>query len=642
MTLRSIFEQMKGTWGRLASGEDSVIHFIRLTLLRQYGFPDLFLRLPQTIGRLYLSLIRRYPFQVYAFTSFDLWLRSYYSKLVRNFREAGRWGYVWDESLGFPMGPRFGSNWATYAVYGALSPQKFSLVSFLLFLLATLILGVNSSNALWQTFILVSMLLTSPVLIFSLVAYTVKPEVIWWWAAIPTFFFAVQNQWTPVWVILGMLLLANTSVAVLMGLIIGGFWVSSLLMGRTGFSPALIWLVPGILVRAWRFLSAYLDGNLGATVQEQGKMSRAVQSRGVDLGRLLYQCADLTWNIFLPCIIAAWPGWISGLILGAFLAGLWFVSLNWFKLADTVTLNIVVACAVVAMALVSGGWINLLGVFLVVMKKPFMYLVQIQGERKIRTRAMDQAESSRKIVQYYASLAAEYPWFSPMPFPAPLPLMNMLGKIPDGTRVLLEGDGNPREQGKFIRFHDWTYGVFPDRRVEFVNHTFLNRMLEPALAEKYLNQLSVPRLTAEGIDDVCFKLGVRYFIACSDVTSRALQQIGYRAEQTLDIPEISEMAALLMIPDVSLTLLVSPKHASIISPDVNIQHKRNSLSWEAEAGVTYIVRYRYYPQFTAFQEKTRLPVEPYHPFDDIPLRFMTVQAHQTGTLELVYGKPSVQ
>jgi hypothetical protein len=455
-------------------------------------------------------------------------------------------------------------------------------------------------------------------------------------------FFAVQDQWTLVWVILGMLLLVNTSVAVLMGLIIGGLWLISLLLGKTGLTMALLWLVPGILVRAWRFLGAYRDGNLGATVQEQGKMSRARQSSGVDLGKLLYQCGDLAWNIFLPCIIAAWPEWTNGLILAAFLAGLWFASLNWFKLADTVTLNILVACAVVALALVSGVWINLLGVFLVVMKKPFMYFSPIKGEWKIRIQEMDPAGSSRTKARYYARCAREYPWFSPMPFPAPLPLMNMLDKIPDGSRVLLEGDGNPREQGKFIRFHDWTYEVFPHRRVEFVNHTFLNRMLEPALAEKYLNQLSVPRLTAEGIDDVCFKLGVRYFIACSDVTSRALQQIGYRAEQTLDIAEISEMAALLMIPDVSLTLLVSPRHASIISPDVNIQHKRNSLSWEAEAGVTYIVRYRYYPQFTAFQKKTRLPVEPYHPFDDIPIRFMTVQAHQTGTLELVYGKPSVQ
>lgn len=637
MTIQSLFTKLKKDSGRLAwSGPNSIAQFVRLQLLKTFGFPDLFLRLPQTIGRLFLMLCGTYPFRVYAFTSFDLWLRSYYSKLVRNFREAGRWGYVWDESLGFPMGPRFGSNRVTYAVYGALSPRQFSLASCLLFFLAALFLGVHSSNPWWHTFILILMLIASPALIFSLVAYTVKPEVIWWWMALPMIFFAFQNQWASVWIFLSILLLVNTSVAVLMGAVCGGLWLTFLVRGQTSIDPAMLWLLPGVLVRGWRFLSAYIDGNLGATVSEQSRMTVPRKSRVFDLRIWMHQFADLSWNILIPCMVSSWPQWSNGLILGLLLAGLWFVSRTWFKVADTVTLNLMVACAVIAMASVSEHWINLIGVFLVLMKKPFMYLHQIRNE------AVEPAHSMQAEAERLAGMAGKYPWFSPFPFPAPEALMRLLGRIPSGSRLVLEGDGNPREQGRFIRFHDWTYEIFPDRQIEFINHTFLNRMLEPDLAERYLNNLTPGILPAEEIERICFNLGVSHLLAFSEESINALQRVGYQSIASIRSEEFSELADLLMIPGTSLTLLSGPRPASIISPKVTVRYGRNRISWDAEAGETYFVRYRYYPQFKAFQGNKQLPVSPYHPFDDLPLTFMSVQADQTGLLELAYGRLSVQ
>ncbi len=103
-------------------------HFIQYFLMKYFGFPDLFFRWPIFVYGTLALLLRKYPFSVYTFSAFDLRLRSYYSKIARNFHELGRNGYAWDESLGFSMRPRFGSNLITYYVYRLAPARVFSLL----------------------------------------------------------------------------------------------------------------------------------------------------------------------------------------------------------------------------------------------------------------------------------------------------------------------------------------------------------------------------------------------------------------------------------------------------------------------------------------------------------------------------------
>jgi hypothetical protein len=252
------------------------------------------------------------------------------------------------------------------------------------------------------------------------------------------------------------------------------------------------------------------------------------------------------------------------------------------------------------------------------------------------------ADTFKAESRHLAAKAKEYPWFFPIPFPAPASLMDFLGKIPNNSRVVLEGDGNPREQGRYIRFHDWTNEIFPDRQIEFINHTFLNRMLEPDLAARYLNILSARAMPPGEIDRVCSNLGVSHFLAFSGETIEGLSKAGYRVVSSIRYEDFLELADLLLLPRDSLSLLARLEPVSIISPDVTTRRAGNRLCWEAEAGETYFVRYRYYPQFKALQGNKQIPVSPYHPFDDLPLKFMSVQAYQTGMLELAYDRPSVQ
>jgi len=622
----------------LGKKPSNVFVLIRYLFLKYFGFPDLLLRLPQVIQHLCKSLLGPSSFQVFSFSSFEMYLRSYYSKLARNFRKFGRWGYVWDESLGFPMGPRFGSNWATYFIYGRLSSRLFSILSFLLFLVSVMSIGILSGE-IFLSVVLCLLLLGSPAVIFSLVARRVKPEVIWWSLAIPLMVFALSNQWMYVWLIIGFLLLVNTSVSIILGAISTALFAWALLTGYTAWTSGILWLVPGALLRALRFLYAYWDGNLGATVKEQARVSIGRKSRGKILREFLLRLVEYTVRIMIPFMIAAWGQWEIGLVMSVVVIGVYLVNEYGFKVADGVSLEIITVCAVTSLILLSGSWLGLGGVLLVIFDHPFESAWQIAGRKQWETLQEDLKRLSPGISarnEYYAKLAQDYPWFSTLPFPDAQKLKDLFDAIPDYSRILLESDGDPREETKYIRFHDWAYHIFADRHIEFINQTFLNRMLEPALAGRYLNCLTLPKLSAEAIAMVCERLGARYFIAFSEETASALQSQGYCRVVEIGPKDYEAVSDMLYMPETPLILLEGPATTSIISPLVTWTQDSNRISWHAEAGKTHIVRYRYYPRFAAKQGDVHLKVVPFCPFEDLPLRFMSIQARYDGMLELKY------
>ena len=612
---------------------------IRAVLLKRYGFPDLWLRWPQAIWHLCSALMRPSPFPVFAFSSVEIWLRSYYSKLSWNFQTFGRWGYVWDESLGFPMGPRFGSNWATYFIYGRLSTRQFSLLSVSLFLTSIMSVGVFSGHLMFAG-VLCLLLLGSPAIIFSLATRLVKPEVIWWPFSIPLIVLALNNEWQYVWLILGFLLLVNTSASIILGAMSAMFFMWALLNGYTDWSSGLLWLALGATLRGWRFLHAYLDGNLEATVREQSKMSgRGTKAKSLSPQVLAHGLQPMT-RLLLPFLLAAWGKWYLGLVTLVVLLCLFLINEYKFKVADRVTLDVITLCTISSLALLSGSWWSLLGVGMFVLDHPFARAFESWGKKQQEILEQEEARVSSALSsrnQFYRKLTRDYPWFSPLPFPDGQGLKSLLDQIPDYSRVLMEGDGNPREAGSFIRFHDWAYFHFARRNVEFVNHTFLNRMLEPDLAEHYLNCLNSTSLSAEEIDDVCQRLGSRYFIAFSEETTSALEKRAYRRVREVTPEDYPVVADLLYMPTKKLVLLEGPDSTSIIAPVVKWQRERNQISWQAEAGKEYIIRYRYYAKFQAKQEGVRINVLPYQPFDNLSLRFMQVYAEKDGVLEVKYG-----
>jgi hypothetical protein len=101
--------------------------------------------------------------------------------------------------------------------------------------------------------------------------------------------------------------------------------------------------------------------------------------------------------------------------------------------------------------------------------------------------------------------------------------------------------------------------------------------------------------------------------------------------------DYSQLADYLFMPEgTDLMLLANPKNVGIVSPNVQWTRKKSTLSWQVEAGQTYIVRYRYHPSFVATQGSMQLSVEPHPVIDGISLRFMSIKAEKEGALDLTF------
>ena len=114
--------------------------------------------------------------------------------------------------------------------------------------------------------------------------------------------------------------------------------------------------------------------------------------------------------------------------------------------------------------------------------------------------------------------------------------------------------------------------------------------------------------------------------------TEALKSLGYACVMRCRYEDYAELADLLYMPQRDLMLMAHPEAPAILSPAVPWVRERNSISWEAKAGETYILRYRFHPGFVAMQGHTKLPIEPYPVFDDLPLRFMQIRAAHEGVL----------
>ena len=642
-TLRPPSKKLSAALKEVRNQRASPFDLIRYYLLKNYGFPDLLIHWPQIVQRILALLLQRNPFSVYSFSSFDLWLRSYYSKLARDFREAGRNGYVWDESLGFSMRPRFGSNLATYKVYGAFSPQMFSGVCLAIFTVSVLLTGVMANHAA-LTMAIIFIMLISPAILFSLVGHGVKPEVIWWAFATPMLYAALVHQWVPVWIILGGLLLTNTSVSVILAIILAPLWLWSMITGQVTTGVGLVWLLPGVVVRSWRMWDAYRDGNLTATVREQRVVrNHETESKGGSspitiLGPIIQQNFFPIIRLMILLLLAGWGHWISAAVIAVGLIGVDFLNQHGFKIADNVTIRLLHVSAVIALALFSGVWLSLISVFIVLYEKPFVVAWYVSGSKRFEqlNKEIENCREVREKTGLYRDLADSYPWLASQPFPRPERLMQLFAHIQNGSRILMEGSGDPRKGSGFARFHDWTNGFLPERQIEFVNHTFLNRMLEPGLTDKFLGNFATPPLNGVAMHEVCCKLGVTHIITISAETTDSLLDLGYIPLATVRQADFAELADTFFITPTDLTLLSNFEAVSLISPSVEWRRVRNTLSWEAKKGQVYKVKYRYHPRFIARQKDIKLEVEPYAVFEGLSLRLMQVIAKSDGPLNLTY------
>jgi hypothetical protein len=598
---------------------------MRIALLSRYGFPELWLRWPAAVAGTLAAAFR----PSYALTSFEFWTRPYYEHIARNFHTVGRFGYVWDEALGVPFGPRLYNNWATYVLYGALSPRAFRLLSLGTYLAAVLAGGWLTGHWIVATVVAV-LLLGAPAAIYSLVACMLKPEVIWWPLVLIAVTAALTGEWPITAALGGLLLLVNLPVAAIAGIILAPLWLyASLRTGAPAGGWALVAVVPGVAKTAIRAWQAWRDPIAGKIATDQRKMTEsAAGPPRVLLG--------LAVSFVLPMLLAGWPMPLETLLLAAAAVAVALINGRLIKIADTVTLLLMFLTLVVAVTLASGVWTGLLGVALVAFYQPFAHYGAVAGRAEAEALSRAQAAPPAQRLAGLREVASHYPWFAPTDREGPMDMMHLLAAIPDGARVFIESTDDSRTGSAYRSFRNWADAIVSSRQVELANQFFLLRLVEPSLADRYLDRFSARFLSADRMRSLCETLGASRVIAFDPATVAALEGTGFVKVATASASACAAFVDSLHMPAHDLVLLRVPQPTDIIEPPVAWTRRGNTLRWPAGAGTSYVVRYRHHRRFSARQGNAVASVHPVA-VDDLPdLRFIRVDAVADGEMTLEF------
>lgn len=593
-------------------------------VLRWYGFP-VFARYPRVVVRLGILLFRRTEEPCYYYTRHDFWQRTIYRKVSWNFREHGRNGYVFDEGLGLPMRSRFFVNRVTYSVYGWMSARAFSTLCLGAFLFAVLATGYLVGQP--ETTVAAALaLLVCPAVVFTLVGYGVKPETLWWSAAIPALVAGIHGNWVLAWSILGGMMFLNTSVSFLLGGLLGGIWMAGVMTGQAVSAKDFLLLLPGGMKQAWRFVVAYRDGYLTSQTSDQKRMVR-------DRRLSVDETVRLVLFFVLPLGVAGWQRPWMALALGASVLAIYWWNSRVFKIGDVVTIRLLFLVVIVAAGLSSGMPFGLFGILLHAFWDPFYDPFRCLVPESVRQQVSACRDEGWRTMRLYDG----YPWLTSRPFPRPAGLVRLLEQIPSGVRVLIESEGDPRtEGGGYTRLRNWTYEMLTDRHVEVVNQTYYLRVAERQLADEYLNRFSARLLSPTVMFDVCQQLGVSRVLVYSAETETALQGFGFKVLGRMETGSDDVFFNMIGLADTTLCLMETPGVLSVLDPPVAVERHRNTISWQGEAGVNYVLRYRYLPSVSAWQDGRQLPVLPWQA-PGLPVRFVQVKAAETGRISADFG-----
>ena len=161
----------------------SIVYFAAVGI---YTWPLIF-KIPKTL-RVVFEAFRPGGFGVadrdfWAFNRSDAGFRPWYTKIANDYHSQGRFGYVWDDGLGMPLGVRIYNNWGTYKLLHLLGHRWMMALGYVLMILAIIIL-VSLHFGILIGILAGVIAAGSPLLIVSYTHFG-KPEMFWWAFTIP-------------------------------------------------------------------------------------------------------------------------------------------------------------------------------------------------------------------------------------------------------------------------------------------------------------------------------------------------------------------------------------------------------------------------------------------------------------------------
>ena len=557
----------------------------------------------------------------WAFGRVDAGFRPWYNKLARDLHTQGRFGFAWDDGLGMPLGMRVYNNLATYKLLYWLGTRRMMAIGYLLMVVTSALLCGWRFN-LWAGVVVGVLVAGSPLIVASY-THLGKPEVFWWGVAIPFVVDAFSGSGLFAGLLWSFLAWVNLPVSVMLAVVLSpGLFVHSLLANsllRLGIGA-----MPGVAKHGLRGIHALRSGILTSFVSEQARLWK----------RPWYPTlGELVWWLPFTLSIAASAYTARQFVAGGLILiigiGLHWANHRIIYMNDPQSFHLAFWVIGLGYAVATRSLIGLLAILLLAYNSP-----RICGVPAAVDIFTDASPWLRHLRNAWPQIKA-YPAVAPLRFPQPAPLVAFFNQIPDGARVLAESDGDPRTDSQFRAFWQWTEEFLPSRQVDLANEVH-TRVVEANLADHYLVRFNAEQMTAKEMGRLCQMLGVSYVVAHTSATVELLQTIGYQPVAQVDLSTLEHFWKVVRTPPVSLTLLRHPSPVTVIEPAVRWERTGNVLTWKARAGQSYIVRYRYNPDFRAYQNGETLGVEPMHPINGLSLTFMRVKAVTDGPIVLKF------
>lgn len=589
-----------------------------------YSWPLLF-RLPFTLKALFAAYrpggmgIADRDFWAFGPTDASFW--PWYNKIARDYHTQGRFGYVWDDGLGMPLGARIYNNYLTYAILYRVGTRRMMACGYILIVSASTaaclaILGPMAGLA-------AALLMAVSPLLVAAFTHLGKPESFWAGGAFAFALISLIKPSLAAGLIWSALAFANLGSSVIIALIMGPALLVLSVKQHTLLLLS-IGVLPGLIKHSLRLFYMHRSGFAGKLLSEQ---SRLWKRPWYPIPSELYSWVPFSLSLALTTLDCRL--YLVGGLLALIAIFLMWANSRITYLNDELSFQLYAWIVALGFALAAHSWAGFAISFFILYARPSAFGIPSNHVSEFHRNKWH----ARWRDTWHQVLS--FPSLSPMRLPKPTPLMEFFSAIPDGSRILFEADGDPRTCSNFRVFWVWSEDVLPFRSIDLANEMY-TRLVEPELADTVLNHFNAREMTAETMSQVCSSIGASYVIAHTSETVNALKAAAWSVRATIDLSLMPTFCEIIKTPPVMLKLLMSPTGETVIDSPVAWTRRGNVLQWPATQGQRYIVRYRYDQNFKADQAGTIISVEATHCFEELPLRFMAVTASKNGILRLEF------
>jgi hypothetical protein len=558
----------------------------------------------------------------WAFGKVDAGFRSWYNKIARDYRKAGRFGYAWDDGLGMPLGSRIYNNYITYFILDKLGTRRMNALGLVQMLLIMMILGYYQFGI--YTAVGIGVVAIGSPLIISSYTHLGKPESFWYGFGLLFIFLSFSDKSLLAGICWSIIAFVSLPFSVMLS-IISGPAILLHLFQSDNLAYFLIGTIPGVIKHFFRLLYILRSGFLSHLVREQTRIWKS---------SWFPSTTELTWWIplGLSIIFSSYQSHqlLVGLTLLVCAILLGWINLRIIFLNDPQSFYLTYWVVGFGFVMYTKSYIGILFIILMIYNRPDRCGIPVNP---LLFKLSTPLQNSK--LEYFKFQFEKFPFFSPTALPYEPDLSSFFNHIPYGCRFIFESDGDPRTESKYRYFLQWTEEFLPKKKIDLVNEIY-TRLVEPELVDKYLINITGEKIDSEKIIELCHKLGVSFIIAYSENAISKLQKIGFLKTTEVELGRLDIFRKIIEMPAKKLVLFHYPAAYSIVEPSAELVRSRNKISWRAKAGETYTIKYRHHRDFTACQGNKFLPVLPFSPFDDLPLRFMKVSTPENGPVTLQF------